>query len=304
MFEKPLLSPIAPLMLPQEHKPLLKIDMLREDLLHAEVSGNKWRKLKYNFIDAAQKGFTKILTFGGAYSNHIAATAACAHIHGFESIGIIRGEELNESSNHTLKLAHSKGMKLIFIDRQSYRKKDNINFIENYLTNPSKYYIIPEGGSNELAIKGTREILDQRTEKYDFVCVSAGTGGTAAGIIASARPNQKVLVYSALKGDFLKKEISTKLQMIGFENNNWELITDYHFGGYAKWNDELINFINQFKKINQIPLDPIYNGKMLFGLHDMIKSNYFEPKTGIITIHTGGTQAVVGFNEKNNGILK
>jgi len=206
-------------------------------------------------------------------------------------------------SNPTLKFAHSKGMKLIFVTRENYRKKEKEGFINQYLSNPSTYYLIPEGGTNQLALQGTQEILDERMDHFDYICVAAGTGGTAAGIIAASKAHQKVLVFPALKGDFLKEEISNLLKSLNISKKNWTLIPDYHFGGYAKWNDELIHFIKSFTHLNNFTIDPIYNGKMLYGLDNMIKNNYFRNTADIIAIHTGGTQAIVGFNEKNRVFL-
>lgn len=153
--------------------------------------------------------------------------------------------------------------------------------------------MIPEGGTNELAVKGCQEILTTEDSVFDYVCCAVGTGGTISGIINSALPNQKVLGFPALKGDFLQDEIR-----IFVKNENWDLITDYHFGGYGKVNEELIQFINQFYVENQIPLDPIYTGKMAFGILDLIEKNYFPAHSNILFIHTGGLQGIRGMNEK------
>ncbi len=304
MLDKQVKSPIVSIKLPEIADSKVNIDMLREDLLHPGVSGNKWRKLKYNFLEAKKLGLDKIVTFGGAYSNHIAATAACAQIYGFQSVGIIRGDELNPNSNSTLRLAHSKGMKLFFIDRTSYRSKNEPDFLKKHFKDLTNHFLIPEGGTNLFAIKGTQEILDSRTDRYEVICVAAGTGGTAAGIITSTNDNQETWVFPALKGDFLHDEISKNLLARYGQAQNWQMINDYHFGGYAKWNQELIQFINDFKALNQFRIDPIYNGKMLFGLQDMIKKGHLNNETGILAINTGGTQAVAGFNEKNGSIIK
>ncbi len=274
----------------------------REDQIHPYISGNKWWKLKYNLLEAKKQGFNKILTFGGAYSNHIAATAVCAYLEGIESIGVIRGEELNPYSNETLQRASSNHMKLHFISRTTYKDKTSIAFINKLKSIYGDFFLIPEGGTNDLAVYGTEEILSEATQSYDFIVVPAGTGGTAAGIIKSAIENQQVLVMPVLRDKSLLNTIEQLSQRK--TGTNWRLIEDYHFGGYAKWNMELINFINEFKQKNGIPLDPIYTGKMMFGLFDLIKKNYFRTGTKILAIHTGGLQGISGFNNRYGHILK
>jgi 1-aminocyclopropane-1-carboxylate deaminase len=184
-------------------------------------------------------------------------------------------------------------MQFKFISRDDYRHKAETEFIENLKQEFGDFYLVPEGGTNELAIKGCEEILEKEDAEYDFVCCSIGTGGTISGIINSILPHQKVLGFPALKGDFLKEEIRKFAR-----NENWELITDYHFGGYGKVNPELIAFINQFYQENKIPLDPIYTGKMVFGVMDLIEKNYFPEHSKILLIHTGGIQGISGMNIK------
>jgi 1-aminocyclopropane-1-carboxylate deaminase len=184
-------------------------------------------------------------------------------------------------------------MQLEFISREDYRLKSEVSFLENLKQKFGGFYHIPEGGTNDLAIKGCEEILTSEDADFDYICCSVGTGGTISGIINSVLPHQKVLGFPALKGDFLKEEIRNFVQ-----NDNWELVTDYHFGGYAKVNAELTVFINHFYLENQIPLDPIYTGKMVFGVIDLIKKNYFPAKSKILLIHTGGIQGIQGMNMK------
>ncbi|MFV8375202.1 1-aminocyclopropane-1-carboxylate deaminase/D-cysteine desulfhydrase [Flavobacterium sp. LB1P62] len=267
----------------------------REDLIHPFVSGNKFRKLKYNLLQAKEENQETVLTFGGAFSNHIAAVAFAGKEKGFKTIGIIRGDELGSkiSGNPTLLFAQNCGMQLEFISREAYRLKNEISFLENLKQKFGSFYLIPEGGTNELAIKGCQEILTKDDAVFDYICCSVGTGGTISGIINSVLSHQKVLGFPALKGDFLKEEIRNFAQ-----NENWELITDYHFGGYGKVNNELIGFINQFYEDNQIPLDPIYTGKMVFGVIDLIHKNYFPDQSKILLIHTGGIQGIQGMNIK------
>ena len=273
----------------------ISVQIKREDLIHPFVSGNKFRKLKYNLLQAKAENQETLLTFGGAFSNHIAAVAFAGNEKGFKTIGIIRGDELagKVSENPTLLFAQNCGMQLEFISREDYRLKKEVSFLENLKQKFGRFYHIPEGGTNDLAIKGCEEILTPEDADFDYICCSIGTGGTISGIINSVLPHQKVLGFPALKGDFLQGEIRNFVQ-----NDNWDLVTDYHFGGYAKVNAELIVFINHFYLENQIPLDPIYTGKMVFGVIDLIKKNYFPAKSKILLIHTGGIQGIQGMNMK------
>jgi 1-aminocyclopropane-1-carboxylate deaminase len=267
----------------------------REDLIHPFVSGNKFRKLKYNLLQAKTENKTTILTFGGAFSNHIAAVAFAGQENDFKTIGVIRGNELalKTEKNPTLKFAEEHGMKLEFIPREAYRNKNETDFLNVLKDKHGDFYLIPEGGTNDLAIKGCEEILNVKDEKFDFICTCVGTGGTISGLINSILPHQKVLGFPALKGDFLQNEIRKFAK-----NNNWELILDYHFGGYAKVDEDLIAFINSFYQKYKIPLDPIYTSKMVFGVTDLINKNYFPENSKILMVHTGGLQAIEGMNLK------
>ena len=267
----------------------------REDLIHPFISGNKFRKLKYNLVHAKAENHHTLLTFGGAFSNHIAATAFAGKEYGFKTIGIIRGDELESKIliNPTLKFAQECGMQFKFVTREEYRHKTEADFIENLKHEFGDFYYVPEGGTNEFAVQGCKEILTQDDSQYDFICTAVGTGGTISGIINSSFPHQKVLGFPALKGDFLNNEIRKFVH-----KENWELITDYHFGGYGKVNPELIAFVNQFYAENQVPLDPIYTGKMVFGVIDLINTNYFPENSKILLIHTGGLQGISGMNLK------
>lgn len=273
----------------------ISLSIRREDLIHPFISGNKFRKLKYNLIQAKAENHDTLLTFGGAFSNHIAATAFAGAAFGFKTIGIIRGDELESKTlvNPTLKFARECGMQFKFVTREKYRLKTEIDFIKNLKQELGTFYYVPEGGTNEFAVQGCQEILTEEDADYDFVCCAVGTGGTISGLINSLLPHQKVLGFPALKGDFLNDEIRKFVR-----NENWELITDYHFGGYGKVNPELIAFVNQFYKENQIPLDPIYTGKMVFGVMDLINKNYFPNDSKILLIHTGGIQGIAGMNIK------
>lgn len=266
-----------------------------EYLNHKYISGNKLRKLKYNLLEAKKLGFKTLLTFGGAFSNHIAAVAYAGKESGFNTIGVIRGEEVVGmiDENPTLKLAQKHGMQFKFVTRSDYRKKTSELFLKKLRDEFREFYLVPEGGTNHLAVKGCEEILTQQDEVFDFICCPVGTGGTISGLINCSKLGQQVLGFPALKGDFLKNEIAKFAK-----KDNWQLITDYHFGGYAKINLELISFINSFKEETAIPLDPIYTGKMLFGIYDLIEKGFFPKDSKILAIHTGGLQGIEGMNQK------
>ncbi len=283
--------------------------MKREDKIHPFVSGNKFRKLKYNIFEAEANNKKVLLTFGGAYSNHIVATAVAANQNNLSSIGVIRGEELQEnlekilSENSTLREAHKNGMKFYFVSRATYRNKSDISFLNQLREKYGDFYLIPEGGTNQLAVKGCEEILTKEDNQFNYICSAVGTGGTIAGLINSSENHQKILGFSSLKGDFLNEEIK-KLAL----KTNWSLQANYHFGGYAKYTNEFISFINDFTEKTGVLLDPIYTGKMIYGILDMVKMNSFEKGSKILAIHTGGIQGIEGFNRvlrnKNKEIIK
>lgn len=269
----------------------VKVDMLRLDLLHEEISGNKWFKLKYNLEQARREKKGTILTFGGAWSNHIAATAAACDALGWKSIGIIRGDELRSDSSFTLLQAQRHGMQLHFISRQQYRDKENKEFTDFLNKKFGDPYIIPEGGSNDLGIKGCREILSFcEPEKYTHICCAVGTGATLAGIIESSSPLQQILGFAALKNaDYLRDKIENQLTEKA-KNNSWKLMTEYHLGGFAQKTEQLMRFMKDFYDTDKIQLDFVYNAKMMFGINDLVIMKYFPPGSRILSIHTGGLQ--------------
>ena len=291
------LNQAIPINLPKSISLVIK----REDLIHPFVSGNKFRKLKYNLLQAKAENQSTLLTFGGAYSNHIAAVAYAGKENGFQTIGIIRGDELGDKieSNPTLKFAQECGMQFEFVYRETYRLKTEATFLEQLQQQYGAFYLIPEGGTNTFAIQGCEEILTPDDASFDYVACAIGTGGTISGIINSVLPHQKVLGFPALKGNFLQDEIRNFVRQ-----DNWKLITDYHFGGYGKVTNDLIDWINQFYEQTQIPLDPVYTGKMVFGIVDLIAKNYFPENAKILLIHTGGLQGIQGMNLKlkNKGL--
>ena len=265
----------------------VSVTIKRLDLVHPQISGNKFFKLKYNFLEAQRLGFKKVLTFGGAYSNHIAATAFAAHLCGFESLAIIRGEELAQRPlNSTLMTAQQLGMQLEFINREDYRQKNSVAFLEQLQIRYPEHYVIPEGGANALAIQGCKEILTPTDlTHFDLICCAVGTGGTLTGLIEASAEHQQVLGFSALKGDFLTQDIqqwTTK--------RNWRLTDEFCQGGYAKTTAELMHFIQQFEAQHQITLEQVYTGKMLLGIEKMLQRGDIAKDQRILIIHTGGLQ--------------
>ena len=269
----------------------IKLFIKRTDRTHQHISGNKWYKLKYNLMEAKKQGFKTLLTFGGAYSNHIAATACAAQENGFRSIGIIRGES-HLNLNPTLQFAKDNGMLLSYVSRNDYRDKKKPNFLKQLKLKFGDFYLIPEGGTNMLAIKGTAEILDIN-DTHDFICCAIGTGGTIAGIINASTDKQTVIGFSAIKGiDLLEKDIKNWTK-----KNNFKFINTYVGSGYAKVSKKLINFINAFYVVHGIPLDAIYTGKMMMGILDLISKDYFPKGSSILSIHTGGLQGNKGMSD-------
>jgi len=299
-----------------ENTPLEKVDdplleerkislfIKREDLNHPYMSGNKWHKLKYNLQEARAQDKDTLLTFGGAYSNHICAVAAAGKIFNFKTIGIIRGEE-HLPLNPTLSSAKDNGMKFFYLDRISYREKNSPKIINLLRENFGDFYLLPEGGTNELAVKGCSEIIKSIDIEFDYICCPCGTGGTLAGLVVGLNRNKFALGFAVLKGaSFLKKDVSGLLK--NSENDslmNWDINLDYHFGGYAKIAPSLIDFVNRFISGNNIPIEPIYTGKMLFGIYDLISKNYFNEGSRIVAVHTGGLQGLKGLSKKFKRIV-
>jgi|TARA_B110000902_G_scaffold195788_1_gene222009 1-aminocyclopropane-1-carboxylate deaminase len=271
----------------------------REDLIHPFVSGNKFRKLKYNLQEAKKLKKKALFTYGGAFSNHIVATAVAGKIAGFKTFGIIRGDELGKKleetleENATLREAHNNGMKFQFVSREQYRQKSSFGFVEKMKNKWGDFYVIPEGGTNCLAVDGCEEILNKEDSKFNYICSAVGTGGTISGLINASKKNQKIIGFPALKGNFLSEEIK---KYVG-RKKNWSLQKAYHFGGYAKHDEELITFINNFTAETGVLLDPVYTGKMLFGILDLIKKDEFTEGSKILAIHTGGIQGIAGVNQ-------
>jgi len=288
-LKRPVLQPLYDNLFAERQ---LEVSVLRLDTIHPLVSGNKWYKLKYNIEAFQQSGKEFLVTFGGAWSNHIVATAAAGKEFGIQTIGIIRGEELNEHSNSCLRFASACGMKLIFVSREIYRlAHDNTIPIDELLKNikpaslnPKHSFILPEGGAGELAVKGCKEIIQEIPSDFAFICCACGTGTTLAGISAGLSKGQKAIGIPVLHGQFLEKDV---LNMNG-GIHNFELMEDYHFGGYAKSNPMLEEFCATFSKMHQLPVEPIYTGKLFYGILDLIQKHYFPPSSKLVLVHSGG----------------
>ena len=272
----------------------ISLRIWREDLNHPFISGNKWWKLKYNLETARKEGHNQLLTFGGAYSNHLYATAAAAHELGFKSIGIVRGEK-QPDLNSTLAFCESKGMHLHYISREQYREKNSEAYIQSLRDQFGEFYLIPEGGTNSMAIKGCEEWARQieEVEDFDYLCLPVGTSGTMAGMV-NQLSDKTIVGFSALKGgDFLQVEVQKWLK---HDIRNWQIRAEYHFGGYAKVKNELLDFIIDFEREYQIPIDPVYTSKMMYGVFDLIQQKAFKPGSKVLVLHTGGLQGRAGFN--------
>ena len=269
----------------------IQVSVLREDLVHPYISGNKGRKLKYNLIDFFDSGKKTILTFGGAFSNHLIATAAAGREYGFESIGIVRGDEIN---NPYLDFMQSCGMKLHFISREDYRNKTDSNtqikileslLLKSVIKDLDDVFIISEGGANYAAVKGASEIMNEISDDMNYICCACGTGATVAGLSLGLKSGQQLIAVQVLKAPgFLKSAV----EALGGNVDRMIIKEDYHFGGYAKKDASLISFCEKFYNETEIRIEPVYTGKLFFAVNDMINSGYFIQGDKIVLIHTGG----------------
>jgi 1-aminocyclopropane-1-carboxylate deaminase len=278
----------------------LRLLIKREDLNHESVSGNKWWKLKYNIQKAKELGKTGVLTFGGAFSNHIYATAAAAACTGLRSVGIIRGEE-TYPLNGTLAFARSCGMTIEYLQRSAYRQKSEVSFQRETEQRYPDYYIIPEGGTNELAVKGCREFAALLHDiPFDHLYLAVGTAGTISGLISNTSGKKSITGVAVLKnGGFLRDTISELMAPYHQRDlPTWSLETEMHHGGYAKVSSELISFVQRMDTGHQLPLDPVYTGKMLFAVFEHIRTGRFRRGDTILAIHTGGLQGAPSIMEK------
>lgn len=293
-------APIVPIL----NKNGVELFLKREDLIHPEISGNKFWKLFFNIQNYQNEkvAYPLLITFGGAFSNHIAAVAKVGQLENMPTLGIIRGEELKYKwqENATLQLAHQNGMDFRFVKREEYRNKESLT--KNFESEYPAALIILEGGTNEIAVEGIQYMLNSETKRFDYLCTAVGTGGTIAGISKFAEENQQVIGFKVVDDISLEKkvlELSTR--------NNFKLI-EAHDGGYGKINEENIRFINDFKEKFNIPLDPVYTGKMLRKIFQLIDEDYFPEGSKILAFHTGGLQGISGANEllrkKNRELIK
>ncbi|MFD8498554.1 1-aminocyclopropane-1-carboxylate deaminase/D-cysteine desulfhydrase [Amycolatopsis sp. NPDC059657] len=252
----------------------VRVFLKRDDLIHPEFPGNKWRKLKYNVAAAREQGASTLLTFGGAYSNHIRAVAAAGRHFGFETVGFIRGEK-HEPLNDSLAYAVRNGMRLEYVDRETYRQKHKLEF--------GDAYVIPEGGANALGVRGCAELVGEIDVDFDVLCCACGTGSTLAGVANGLAEHQRALGFAVLKGaGFLNDDVKA-LQKAAFgeATANWSIELDFHFGGYAKRKPSLDEFIAGFE---QFALDWVYEAKMMYGLYTLIESGRFERGTTLVAL--------------------
>lgn len=290
-------SPLQELADPLFSSKGLQVLVKREDLLDSGISGNKFRKLHYNLVLAAKEEQSGLLTFAGAYSNHLAAVAAAGYRFGFTMHAVIRGEEPKHWSP-TLQYAQKLGVHLHFVSRSEYRERDKIAYQEAWSQRVGGAYVIPEGGSNCLALKGVAAMVDEKLQQLapDYIAVASGTGGTAAGIISNEKLHAKVISFPVLKGGFMKKAISDLLNSCHCgAGKSFEVMEGYHFGGYAKVPEPLMEFIHDFEKKFSFQLDPVYTSKMFYGIFDMAAKDYFPRGTTVLLVHTGGLQGRAGF---------
>jgi 1-aminocyclopropane-1-carboxylate deaminase len=276
----------------------------RDDLIHAEISGNKWRKLKYNVQSAIQLKNKGILTFGGAYSNHLVATAAACSLAGLRSVGVVRGHELNSESNDTLKRCVEYGMVLHFVSRSDYDFRNERTFLEELAAQFPNYYMVPEGGANYLGMIGCQEIWKEINESFDIVCLAQGTATTSAGLLIGLPSKTDMWVVPVLKGYYSHDEMKVLMSKSGFESDmiielleRVEVKSEYHFGGYGKYSAELLDFIEEFYQETSVPLDPVYTGKVMLGIvREVQRLNLKNQK--ILFLHTGGIQGAKAIFEK------
>jgi 1-aminocyclopropane-1-carboxylate deaminase len=282
----------------------VKLFLKRDDLIDREVSGNKWRKLKYNIEQAISKKNDTILTFGGAYSNHLVATASACYKAGIRSIGIVRGEELSKDSNETLKRCHEFGMELKFVSREEYGLKADALYLKDLHLENENCFIVPEGGANFYGMVGCQEILKEVDVYYDHVFVAQGTTTTSCGVLLSLPEHSTLNVVPVLKGFDVFTEMKQLLNYSLFDEeltedllNKVVVHSESHFGGYGKYNKELLTFIKHFYRDFKVKLDPIYTGKVIFQLFQLIEKGDFQNQS-ILFIHTGGIQGTNSIEEK------
>lgn len=293
-------SPITPIDEPLLADKNIQLFIKRDELIHPLLQGNKWRKLKYNLLAAAAQSAETILSFGGAYSNHLHALAAAGRQFNFKTIGVIRGER-PATLSPSLQDMQDWGMQLEFISRVDYRKQESAEFIQQLKQKYGEFYLIPEGGNNGAGRHGCGELLNELDEPYDVICCEVGSGTQFSALVSDhARSSQAAhpthyLGFVVMKNPALLLQLGDYFQQHQVTYNNWSLNQDYHFGGFARANDTLHEFIRQFKQQQAIQLEPVYSGKMLYGIYQLIEQDYFKPGSRILAIHGGGLQGLRGF---------
>lgn len=298
MLDFPIYSPIEPVHWFDTSG--VRVFMKRDDKIHPFISGNKWRKLKYLLQRALRENKNHLVTFGGAYSNHLLATACAGALFGFKTTGFIRGEE-TLPINDTLFLCKQFGMQLIYIDRETYKNKQTI--FCNYFESNAEAFFINEGGASEEAEIGCAELIDELNEKYDYIVLACGTGSTMAGIVRGCYERNYA---SNIEGVCVHKGISPVYDCVKKSSQglkNWHVHEDFHLGGYAKTSADFLNWIYSFQQKTGILLDPIYTGKMMYALHHLIKQNYFPQGSSVLTIHTGGLLGTLGMKNRFEQIV-
>jgi len=291
-------SPVTQIKTPLLVEKKIKLFIKRDELIHPIIQGNKWRKLKYNLIEAQKTNSRTLLSFGGAYSNHLHALAYAGKQLGIKTIGIIRGEA-PQPLNPCLQDMQNWGMQLKFIKRIDYKQKNNANFLNDLKQQLGNFYLIPEGANNAQGTKGCAELLEELQEPYDVICCEVGSGTMLSSLIQNdTNPHTQYLGFAVMKNAQLDDDIYNRLKIIEKSATQlpaWKINHAYHFGGFAKTTDELNHFINAFKQQHNIQLEPVYSGKMLWGIFDLISKNHFKADTTILAIHGGGLQGLRGY---------
>lgn len=293
-------SPITQIEEPLLADKNIQLFIKRDELIHPVIQGNKWRKLKYNLLAAAEQSANTILSFGGAYSNHLHALAAAGRLFNFNTIGIIRGER-PATLNPSLQDMQDWGMQLEFISRADYRKRESAEFIQQLKQTHGAFYLIPEGGNNAAGRQGCGELLNELSDTYDVICCEVGSGTQFSALVSAhasslqAANHTHYLGFVVMKNPALLQQLKDYFQQQKIAYGNWSLNHDYHFGGFARASDTLHEFIRQFKQRHEIQLEPVYSGKMLYGIYQLIEQDYFKPGSRILAIHGGGLQGLRGF---------
>lgn len=285
----------------------IEVFVKRDDLIHPVISGNKWRKLQLNLEKCKVEHYEGILTFGGAYSNHISALARAGKEFNLKTIGIIRGDELNNDSNSTLQQATRDGMELVFVSREEYSWRYEKDYINQLRSRFGNYLVVEEGGANFYGIMGCVSIVKEISEQFDFIMLPVGTGTTATGILLGTSDAKIIGVPVFKNGNFIREDIKSHLNIAGLsdemveeKSNQLLLETKHHFGGYGKFTNELIDFMNAYYEVTKLPLDQVYTGKMMFTLHEMIKNGRINAGSKILVIHTGGLQGIKPIQDRLN----